>query len=61
MTDAFGVGDVRFGNEDSLPDWRNDTTCEETDPDDDELATTPRDVVALLGFDPKDFSSNGKE
>jgi hypothetical protein len=28
------------------------------DPDDEELETTPPDVVAILGFDPKDLEDN---
>lgn len=32
-------------------DWKYDPT---PDPDDEELAATPPDIIAMLGFDPKD-------
>lgn len=35
------------------PDWREDLSLQsEVDPDDEELSSTPPDVVAILGFDP---------
>lgn len=33
-------------------DWKK---FEEPDPDDEELDKTPKDVVAILGFDPKEI------
>lgn len=45
--------DVYFGGVDlALPDWREEE--EEEDADDEELEETPPDVVAVLGFDPKE-------
>jgi len=46
--------DIHFGSIDSKPDdWRKDKDLiEEIDPDDDELFDTPKDVIAILGFDP---------
>lgn len=35
-------------------DWRKQP--EEIDPDDEEMAVTPPDVVEMLGFDPREFS-----
>lgn len=49
-------GDVYFG--DTLAndtEWRDRPG--EVDPDDEELIKTPIDVVQMLGFDPKEFSS----
>lgn len=45
--------EVHFGLSESKPiDWRK--TEDKPEPDDDEeLAQTPTDVVAMLGFDPK--------
>ena len=37
-------------------DWRD--RPEEFDPDDEELYETPEDIVTMLGFDPKEFSSS---
>lgn len=37
-------------------DWRKNAKETDSDPDDTELHETPPDVVAVLGFDPKDFS-----
>lgn len=51
MSDAYGDSDVVFGRE-SLPDWREEN--EDEDSDDEELDETPPDVVAMLGFDPKE-------
>lgn len=46
--------DVHFGKADSDSiDWRKETDDDELD-NDEELEETPRDVVALLGFDPKE-------
>ena len=48
------LGDVYFGNElANEVDWRKETT--EEDPDDEELEETSQDVVAILGFDPKEL------
>lgn len=45
---------VAYGTADApLPDWRS--SPEQDDPDDEELETTPSDVVAILGFDPKEL------
>ena len=47
--------DVHFGGVDKpLPNWRDFST--DDDADDVELENTPQDVIAVLGFDPKDFS-----
>ncbi len=40
-------------------DWRRNANATDFDPDDEELAQTPQDVVAVLGFDPKD--NNGTD
>jgi 8-oxo-dGTP pyrophosphatase MutT (NUDIX family) len=54
MSDADLLPDVHWGNADTpLPDWREDET-EQVDPDDEELAETPPDVIDMLGFDPLD-------
>lgn len=53
MKPAF---DVHFGSPSrEVKDWR-DLPQDNTPDDDEELATTPPDVIALLGFDPKEFS-----
>lgn len=39
-----------------LPDWRKAPDADDDDdPDDEELEVTPPDVVAILGFDPKEL------
>ena len=45
--------DVHFGAADTP--LSKGSVEEEPDPDDDELAETPSDVVAMLGFDPLDM------
>ena len=54
LDDFFG--DVYFGevlaNEEE---WRDRPG--EMDPDDEEMDVSPEDVVGMLGFDPKEFSS----
>ena len=46
--------DIHFGEIDAeLPDWRN--VLDEDDPDDEELDETSEDVLAMLGFDPKEL------
>lgn len=46
--------DIHFGGVDKpLPNWRE---FSDDDPDDSELENTPQDVIAVLGFDPKEFS-----
>jgi hypothetical protein len=35
-------------------DWRKEVSATDFDPDDNELEHTPVDVIAALGFDPKD-------
>ena len=45
--------DVHFGAAGApLPDWRQ-ARLDDLDPDDEETAT-PEDVIAVLGFDPKE-------
>lgn len=54
--------DIYFGGvEKPLPNWRD--FSDDDDADDVELENTPQDVIAVLGFDPKDFSEkeNGQE
>ena len=47
--------DIHFGEVGSaLPDWRASQESDE-DPDDEELDETPEDVIAVLGFDPKEL------
>lgn len=41
-------------------DWRKNKKATDADPDDVELPVTPHDVVAVLGFDPKEFSEEPK-
>lgn len=55
MKAIFDTGiDIGFGGADiELPDWRNEDELD-VDIDDEELSKTPEDVVAVLGFDPKD-------
>jgi len=56
MADPFGIGaDVHFA---SLPDWRKEKDAE--DPDDSQVQT-PTDVSLILGFDPAELESDGKE
>lgn len=46
--------DVHFGEVNGeIPDWRDSEDTE--DADDEELDKTPKDVIAMLGFDPKDL------
>jgi len=57
MTDIYGLHDVRFGDRDEVPNWRSmKEIAEDIDPDDEELEQTSDDVIAILGFDPKEFS-----
>jgi hypothetical protein len=51
-----GLPDVSFGEAGAKPkiDWRKSPELEDERDDDEELAETPPDVVALLGFDPLD-------
>jgi hypothetical protein len=47
--------DVHWGRVGESVDWRKLVETEDqidVDPDDEELAETPPDVVAMLGFDP---------
>lgn len=47
--------DLYFGHiDDADVDWPDDD-ADDVDPDDDELDESPADVVAILGFDPKDL------
>ena len=52
MSDPFDAGaDVYFDGD--AGDWREDAALiDEDDPDDELLAETPPDVIAVLGFDP---------
>jgi len=54
---ADGHGIVRAGRA-SACDWLD---VQHDDPDDEELAVTPRYVVDALGFDPKDPPDDGDE
>jgi len=45
--------DVKYGDKEPLKDWRQ---FEDEDPDDEELEDTPKDVIDILGFDPKDHT-----
>lgn len=49
--------DVNFeGLPEDGPNWRDELSEEDdTDPDDEEMEVTPPDVVAMLGFDPKEL------
>jgi hypothetical protein len=51
------LDNIHFGKVNGpKPDWRNFRNDE---PDDDEeLETTPRDVMKLLGFDPKELKDD---
>ena len=44
--------------EPKVTDWRKDAAATDADPDDVELLHTPPDVVAALGFDPKNEQQN---
>ena len=55
MPDSPFQSDPHFGYVGKpLPDWRTELD-EYEDPDDEELAETPADVILILGFDPKDL------
>ena len=55
---------VSFGKDDaSKHNWRDDdeiNLAEEDDDEDEELETTPQDVIDMLGFDPKEKDSTVK-
>jgi hypothetical protein len=52
------LDDVHFGSPDEpLPEWDIDDESGD-DPDDEELDVTPPDVVAMLGFDPKELNDD---
>ena len=57
MADNSLPTEVRIGNADAEPvDWRKSAV--DIGPDDDEeMAETPPDVIAALGFDPKHESA----
>jgi hypothetical protein len=63
MSTVLGLPvDVYFGDADSEPpDWRSVDTDIDDDPDDELLAETPADVVAMLGFDPLEMLSNREQ
>ena len=47
--------DVYFGSPDrTVPDWRKGIAQDDQPDEDEELETTPPDVVGILGFDPKE-------
>lgn len=50
--------DVHFGEIGRVVDWKS---YDEPDPDDEELAQTPEDVVKLLGFDPLEAEEDYQE
>lgn len=51
--------DVHFGQINSPPgDWREEAPDDDRDPDDEEMAETPADVIEVLGFDPLDFKES---
>ena len=51
---ASDLPNVKYGTVDAAKiDWRNQP--DPIDPDDDELDETPPDVIAMLGFDPKEL------
>lgn len=54
--------DIHFGEIDRpLSDWRADgDLSSQPDPDDELLAVTPPDVVAVLGFDPLEWERDNK-
>ena len=41
--------------------WRETLADSDIDPDDQELKATPKDVLDVLGFDPKEFSEQAEE
>lgn len=53
------IPNVYFGKEDAAKhDWRKDTdfnASKEMEDNDEELETTPQDVIDMLGFDPKEL------
>lgn len=51
--------DVSFGLGPSKIDWR--AIADDFDPDDEELETTPQDIIDLLGFDPKELEQEEKQ
>ena len=57
-SDPFAAGaDVYFSG--PPIDWRQEL-AEEVDPDDEEIETPP-DVVAMLGFDPRDLANSAEQ
>jgi hypothetical protein len=55
--------DARWGTaETPLPDWReSDSGDTDDDPDDEELAETPAEIIAALGFDPLEEDDEGED
>ena len=55
--------DIHFGpvDENKKVDWREALKDEPDIDDDEELEVTPPDVIAMLGFDPKEFSEKPKK
>jgi hypothetical protein len=51
--------DVEPCGDDAEWDDSLDETLEEDPDDDEELEVTPKSVVDILGFDPKEFSEDG--
>ena len=53
---ANKLPDAYFGPPDVPPiNWRKKVDIQDLLDDDQELASTPKDVIELLGFDPKEF------
>lgn len=48
--------DVHFGRSSDSLDWRE--YADEIDPDDEELTKSPPDLIAMLGFDPKELEGD---
>ena len=51
---------AHFGEVGKKHDWRKKLADVEEPDDDEELEETPKDVVRMLGFDPKEFSEKKK-
>lgn len=50
-----GVHFGRITDDEEIGEWRGTEAEDESDPDDEELENTPEDVIAILGFDPKEL------
>jgi len=59
-TDPFETGaDVHFVDQNNPP-WQ-EQLGDEPDPDDELLAHTPEDVIAILGFDPLELNDEPED